>query len=139
MGATGMTEMAIAALALLWVAISAAIAVIAARRFRLAQQVIAAAQANARLIEIMPCRPLLVRADRSIEIDEPLRRDLGINRGVSGLSELAGQDSGLLPEDLTALERDIATAQASATQGQPYGPIQRFFAGVRSAWRSRAR
>ena len=114
MSATGITELAIVALALLWVAIGATVAVMAARRFRLAQQVIAAAQANAHLIGIMPCRPMLVRPDRSIEIDELLLRDLGVNTGVSALSELAGQDSGLLPEDLTALEGDVATVQASA-------------------------
>ena len=69
---------AAAGLALLWLGIAATIAIVAARRFRLAQQVLDAAQANARLLELMPARPLAVRADHRIEVDEQLLRELGL-------------------------------------------------------------
>jgi hypothetical protein len=71
---------AVAGLGLLWLAIAAAVAVIAARRFALAQAVLDAAKVNARLLELMPARPLVVRADQRIEIDEQLLRDLGLEK-----------------------------------------------------------
>jgi signal transduction histidine kinase len=114
MGALGETGLAIAALALLWLGIAAAIAVLGARRFRLAQQVLGAAQANARLLEVMPARPLLVRADQRIEADRQLLRDLGLETRPARLAELSGNDSGIRNEDLDALAADIVAAQASA-------------------------
>lgn len=114
MGASGATILAIAALALLWLGVAAAIALVAARRFRLAQQVLAAAQSNARLLELMPARPMVVRPDRRIEADERLVRDLGLKDLPKTLSDLAGNDNGIAPEDLETLTGDIAAAQASA-------------------------
>jgi signal transduction histidine kinase len=114
MGASGVTSLAIAALALLWVAIGAAIAVVAARRFRLAQQVLDAARANSRLLEMMPARPALVRPDGRIEIDDQLLRNLGLEARPARLAELAGNDSGLLSDDLEVLTADIEAAQTSA-------------------------
>ena len=105
-----------AVLVLLWLGIAAAIAVIAARRFSLAQQVLDRAQANARLLELMPARPLVVRHDRHVEVDEQLLRDLGLDQRPAKLADLAGNDSGLVPEDLEALTADIEAAQASARQ-----------------------
>ena len=105
---------AVVALALLWLAVAAAIAVIAARRFRLAQQVLEAAQANARLLELMPARPMLVRADGAVEADRQLLRDLGLDATPSTLGDLVGDDGGIEPSDLEALAADIGTAQASA-------------------------
>ena len=87
--ATGTTDIAIAAIAVLWMAIGVVLSVHGARRFRLAQQVIGAAQGNARLLENMPCRPLLVRADGSIEIDQALLRDLGLPADISRIEALA--------------------------------------------------
>jgi signal transduction histidine kinase/PAS domain-containing protein len=101
-------------LALLWLFIAVAMAVIAARRFRLAQQVLDAAQANARLLEMTPARPLVVRPDRRVEVDEQLLRDLGLEQRPTTLSELVGNDSGLAPDDLGPLTADIEAAQASA-------------------------
>ena len=114
MGASGETGLAIAALALLWLGIAAAISAVAARRFRLAQQVLDAAQANARLIELMPARPLVVRPDRRIEADAHLLRDLGLETPPTRLADLAGTDSGIARADLDALAADIEAAQASA-------------------------
>ena len=101
-------------LALLWLAIGAAVAVIAARRFRLAQEVLEAAQVNARLIQLMPARPLIVHADERIEVDEQLLRDLGLQAQPTRLADLAGNDSGIMDEDLEALIADVQDAQASA-------------------------
>ena len=103
-----------AALALLWLGIAVAVAVIASRRFSLAQQVLDAAQANARLLELMPARPLLVRSDRRVEADEQLRRDLGLGQAPSKLADLAANEGGLAPDDLEGLTADIEAAQASA-------------------------
>src|SRR5438046_1639649 len=116
MGASGVTGLAIAALALLWLGIAAAVAVAAARRYRLAQQVLDAAQANARLLELMPARPLLVRPDQKIEADAQLLRDLGIERQPGRLADLASNDSGIDQADLDALAADIGVAQASASR-----------------------
>jgi signal transduction histidine kinase len=105
---------AVVALALLWLFIAVAMAVIAARRFRLAQRVLEAAQSNARLLETMPARPLLVHPDQRIEADEQLLRGLGLETRPTRLAELAGNDSGIAPDDLEALAGDIEAARASA-------------------------
>jgi signal transduction histidine kinase len=105
---------AIAALAALWLAIAAVIAILAARRFRLAQQILDAARANARLLELMPARPLLVRPDQRLEVDEQLFRNLGLTSAPKRLSELSCNNGGIVAEDLDALSADIEAAQASA-------------------------
>src|SRR5690349_5220275 len=107
MGALGETGLAIAALALLWLGIAAAIAVVAARRLQLAQHVLGAAQANARLLELMPARPLVVRPDKRIEADSQLLRELGLEGRPGMLDELAGNASGLDRQDLDALTADV--------------------------------
>jgi signal transduction histidine kinase/PAS domain-containing protein len=114
MGASSVTGLAIAALALLWLVIAIAIAILAARRFRVAEQLIEAAQANARLLQLMPARPLLVRSDQTIEADQQLMRDLGLSGSPRTFSALAGNDSGIAPEDLDALAADVEAAQATS-------------------------
>jgi signal transduction histidine kinase len=114
MGASGETSLAIAALALLWLAIAAAVAVAAAKRLSLAQQMLDAAQANARLLELMPARPLVVRPDRRVELDPQLSRDLGLAMPPKRLDELAGGDAGIDKADMDALAADIEAAQVSA-------------------------
>jgi signal transduction histidine kinase len=105
---------AIVALAVAWLVIAAAIAFIASRRLRVAQQVIDAAQANARLLELMPARPMVVRPGQRIEVDAQLLRDLGLKGNPDMLAGLTGNDSGIAPDDLAALADDIEVAQASA-------------------------
>src|SRR5579864_5581966 len=105
---------AFAALAVMWLVIAVAVAVIAAQRFRLAQQVLDAAQANARLLELMPARPLVVRPGQQVEADEKLVRELGLKASPKTLGELAGNDSGIVPDDLEALVAEVEAAQASA-------------------------
>jgi len=69
MSASGATILVIAILALIWLGIAVAMAIAAAHRFRLAEQVLEAAQANARLLALAPARPLVVRADNTVEVD----------------------------------------------------------------------
>ena len=114
MGASGVTTYLIAALALLWLGVAAAIAVVASRRLRLAQQVLEGAQTNARLLEIMPARPLAVRGDGHVEVDPQLLRDLGLNNRPNILEDLGGAEAGIDPSDLALLAADIEAARASA-------------------------
>jgi signal transduction histidine kinase len=114
MGALGATTIWIVALALLWLALAVAITIAAARRFRLAEEVLGAARANATLLELTPARPLLIRPDQRIEADMQLVRDLGLHDQPSRLKELVGNDSGILREDLEALNEEVDAARASA-------------------------
>lgn len=116
MGALSEGSLAIAALALLWLALAATIAILAARRYRLAQGVLDRARANATLLELMPARPMLVRPDDRIEADERLIRELGIEGAPSNLGELASKNAGILPEDLASLGSAIEAARASAAR-----------------------
>lgn len=108
------TSIAIAALAVLWIAVAAAIAIIAARRFQLAESVLEVARTSAALLEAMPARPLLVRPDGKVEADPHLLRDLGLNRAPARLTDLTGNDSGIDPDDLAALGGEIDAARVSA-------------------------
>jgi hypothetical protein len=92
MGAIGATEVIIGALALLWLGIAALIALVAARRLRIADQILGAARANATLLEHSPARPLVVRPDGRIECDALLLRELGLVATPKTLAELAGKD-----------------------------------------------
>ena len=116
MGSGGLpgTLWIIVAIGLLWVAVAAAVAVIAARRFRLAQEVLDAARSGAALLELTPARPLLARKDGTIEVDGQLVRDLGLHSTPARLADLAGNDSGLAADDLQLLTDEIESARVSA-------------------------
>lgn len=101
-------------LVLLWLALALSLSIVAGRRFRLAEQVLGAARANATLLQLTPARPLIVRADQRIETDAQLVRDLGLHRTPARLAELAGNDSGIVAEDLDALRQDVDAARVSA-------------------------
>jgi signal transduction histidine kinase/PAS domain-containing protein len=105
-----------AALAALWIGIAAALSVLAARRYRLAERVLGVAQANATLLDISPARPLVVRPDGRVEADRTLVRELGLTAAPAALSELHGNDSGLAADDLALLTRQIETARSSASR-----------------------
>ena len=105
---------AIAVLGLVWLGIAVAVAVVAARRFRLAEQVLEAARANATLLELSPARALVVRANDRIEADPRLLRELGLEGEVRSLGELTTETGGIDPDDLAALQADIAEARISA-------------------------
>lgn len=104
------------ALSLLWVGIGAALSIAAARRLRLAEQVLAGARVNAALLDVSPARPLIVRRDGRIEADGRLLRDLGLNGAVGSLDDLGGSDSGLAADDLSALKQAIDDARSSASR-----------------------
>jgi signal transduction histidine kinase len=101
-------------LALVWLGIAAAVALAAARRFRLAEEVLGTARSHAALLELTPARPLLVRADERVEADAQLLRDLGLRNAPARLADLIGNDSGITPEDLEALKADMDAARVSA-------------------------
>lgn len=107
---------ALVALALLWLALAITITIVAARRFRLAEQVLEAAQANATLLELTPARPLVVRPDQRIEADPQLVRELGLHGTPVRLGDLAGNESGITTEDLEALRQDVEAARVSASR-----------------------
>ena len=100
MSALGEAGVIITALALLWVGIAVALSLAAARRFRVAEQVLGAARANATLLEISPSRPVLVHGDGHVDVDPSLLRELGLKSPPRTLAELHGNDSGILDEDL---------------------------------------
>ena len=108
--------LAIVALALLWLGIAAAIAFVATRRFALAEQVLGAARSNATLLDLNPARPLVVRADGRIEADARLVRELGLEKQPAHLAEMAGNDSGIVAEDLQGLTEDVEAARVSASR-----------------------
>jgi signal transduction histidine kinase len=116
MGATSEAGVIIAALALLWVGIAVALSLLAARRYRLAERVLGAAQAHAMLLEISPARPLLVRADGRVEADRNLVRELGLISPPKMLADLHGTDSGIVADDFAALTSELDTARASASR-----------------------
>jgi signal transduction histidine kinase/PAS domain-containing protein len=113
-GALPWISVVVVALGLLWLIVAAAISIIAARRFRLAESVLEAARANATLLALTPARPLLVRPDQKIEADAQLLRDLGLRTQPRVLSDLVGNDSGIAPDDLDLLRADVETARMSA-------------------------
>jgi signal transduction histidine kinase len=98
----------------MWVSIAAAMSLVAARRLQLAQRVLDAARANASLLRISPARPAIVRGDGKVEADSYLVRELGLRSPPKNLSELTGEDCGIVPDDLAALTREIEGARASA-------------------------
>ena len=108
-------SLAVAALALLWLGLAATIAIVAARRYRLAEGVLGTARVNARLLELMPSRPLVVWPDGRIEADERLVRELGLESAPTKLSELS-KDGGIVPEDLATLSAMVEMARASAAR-----------------------
>ena len=108
------TWIVVAVLALVWLVLAIAVTILAARRFKLAEEVLGAARANAALLDLTPARPLVVRPDHKIEADPQLVRQLGLNGTPRRLSDLTCNDSGIVEDDLEALKEDIATARASA-------------------------
>src|SRR3954454_14893199 len=115
MGAFSVGTLTIGALALLWLGLGAAIAFSASRRYRLAQQVLDTARANARLLELMPARPLAVWADGRIEVDARLSRELGFDKPPARFGDLGGDGAGIVAEDVETLSATIESARASAS------------------------
>src|SRR5919106_5235475 len=116
MGELGGSAWLVLAISGLWLAVAAALLVLAARRMREANAVVAAAKSMAGLLEVAPARPLLVRSDGSIEADRRLLRELGIEGPARNWADLRGNEIGLEDEDLNSLR---AAVEATALSGTP--------------------
>ncbi|HET7816832.1 MAG TPA: ATP-binding protein [Sphingomicrobium sp.] len=119
---TNSTAIVLILVAGLWLAIAAALIVVAARRMRAANAVLASAGTLATLLEVAPARPLLVRADGSIEADERLARELGLERAPRSWDDLAAGEQGLDRDDAAALRE--AVEAAALTGGQVERPVK---------------
>ena len=113
MGAVGTTAVIAAALAALWIVIAAALSIVAARRLRDATRVISAARSLQNLLQLSPGRPLVVLPDGTIEADERLLREIGIEKAPKRLSGLVGEDRGFVADDLAILEKQVRDAAIS--------------------------
>ena len=113
MGGLATTSVIAAALAALWILIAAALSIIAARRIRDASTVLSAARSLQSLLELSPGRPLVVRSDGGIEADSRLLREIGIEAAPRSLSDLSGEDRGLVAEDVDALRLQVRQAALS--------------------------
>jgi len=98
----------------LWIAVAAALSIIAAIRVRRMRAVVEAAAAMRGLLEAAPARPLILRPDGSIDIDRQLVRDFGLAHQPGRLDDLAGEQSGIIGADLESLKVDLAEAAVSA-------------------------
>ena len=80
--------------------------------------------ANATLLELSPARPLVVRTnDRS----RPIRgccATLGSRGDARTLADLVGDDSGIVADDLDALQSDIADAANVGRASRSQGPMR---------------
>ena len=100
MGELGGSAWLVLLIAGLWLAIAAALLVLAGRRMRDANSVVAAATSMASLLEVAPSRPVIVRPDGSIEADERLLRELSVEAGVGKWADLSGEGNGLVQDDV---------------------------------------
>ena len=99
----------------LWLAIAAALLVIAARRMRDASALVGSARSLASLLEVAPARPLLMRANGSIDADLRLVRELGLDRQPHSWDDLCGDDHGIVRADLEELRNAVEGAALSGT------------------------
>jgi signal transduction histidine kinase len=102
------------ALGLLWVGLATFIAILAARRLRLAETVLETARHHAGLLERTPARPLAVDGDGRVSADPQLIKDLGLGSEPLRLDDLSSGDAGLHPDDAAALAVDVQSARESA-------------------------
>ena len=107
-----------AALAALWILIAAAVSIVAARRVRDASTVLSAARSLQNLLDLSPGRPLVVRSDGGIECDQRFLREIGIDKSPRTLAGLAGDDSGLVREDVDSLVGEVGRAALSGERIQ---------------------
>jgi signal transduction histidine kinase len=112
-GGVATTSLIAAALAVVWILIAGALSVIAARRIRDASTVISAARSLQSLLDLSPGRPLVVRADGQIEADQRLLREIGIDKQPARLTDLAGEEHGLVGEDVDALAAQVTQSAVS--------------------------
>ena len=102
-------------LAAFWVAIAAALMILASRRISRANSLLGGARSVASLLRSVPARPLIVRRDGAIETDTLLQRDLGLAVMPAHLDDLAADGRGIDPADLVALKADIQSSAIGGT------------------------
>lgn len=120
---------AIIVIAILWVGIAAAMAVMAARRIRRAQAVLGAARLLKDLVDASPARPLIIRPGDEVEAEELVVRDLGLSKVPVTFADLSDGDSGIMREDLDSIAAALTELRMGGT------PLRR---QVRLAGRDRA-
>lgn len=119
MGALTTGSIVALAIALIWVVIGAVLAWLSAVRLRQSSAVISSARSLQSLLELSPARPLIVRANGHVEADTRLVREIGLAAPPQILADLAGDDSGLVTEDVEALAATVGEASIGGS------PIQR--------------
>ncbi|MEO7378785.1 MAG: hypothetical protein ABIV23_01810, partial [Sphingomicrobium sp.] len=72
-----------------WLAIAVALSILAERRIRRANAVLAAARMTAALLADSPSRPMLVGNDDRLDIDPALLRDLGLADDPARIDDLS--------------------------------------------------
>ena len=115
MGELGGSAWLILLIAGLWLGIAAALLVLAGRRIRDANSVVAAATSMASLLEVAPSRPLLVRPDGSVEADERLLRELSLKAPAKAWADLSDEGNGLVEDDVSDLRNAVQAAAMSGT------------------------
>ena len=118
MGGLATTGLIAAALAALWILIAAILSIAAARRIRAAQTVVSTAHNLQNLVDLSPARPLVVRADGSVEADPRLLREIGLADAPSTLADFGGTERGLDPADVAELEAKIRETAMSGEKLQ---------------------
>ena len=97
-----------------WLAIALWLSLLAERRIRRANAVMAAARMTAGLLADRPARPMLVGSDDRIEVDAALLRDFGLPREPSRLDDLAAEGTGIDPADLATLRMALGDTRLTA-------------------------
>ncbi len=118
MGGLATTGLIAAALAALWILIAAILSTAAARRIRAAHTVLSTAHNLQNLLDLSPARPLVVRADGTVEVDPRLLREIGLADAPSTLADFGGTERGLDAEDVAELEAKIREAAMSGEKLQ---------------------
>ena len=104
----------IVVLAALWLGLAVAVAIVAARRLRLAESVLDTARHQAALLASAPARPAAVARDGSLSADPSLLRDLGLSAAPRRIADLCADDAGIRVEDAKALQASVDTARETA-------------------------
>jgi len=105
---------AIIVIAALWVALAAALAILAARRLRRAQGVLGVARTMRSLLDAAPARALLVHPDGRIDADARLVRELGLAVTPQRLDQLADDESGFDREDFRSFNEALDDVRLGA-------------------------
>jgi len=104
------TTIIVAGLAALWILLGVALSLRAGNRLRQAGTLVSASRTLRDLLELSPARPVVVRPGGTIEADSRLLRELGISRSPNRLADLAGDESGLNPQDVERLVEAVREA-----------------------------